>query len=281
MFQARRLYGIAYLVGQFILSIASLLTLICCSLEVSSWAYRVLLLVANFGYLFNISAQTLSAISSFLYTLPTPSSNICKKTWTNALALLCILGFPLSMTLQQAFSGPPKRTTHPESGILTHRHGVLYDRACSFIPTSATLYYLLMPATCLLLIQLLVICIALRRQNTLEKGLKVHQRLMVALKTCMAQTLVWGMALAALISGQASLWHIFTLCLALQSIFTTMVCILSRSVIGAALAVRGNSKSNATAESAGHDGCNELTGGVRAVQICRYKLNTDDDRYYY
>lgn len=299
------MYGAGYFIGQIFFGIASLMTLICCNLVVENWPFHVVLMIANFGYLFNLCAQGLSTLTAFIVTFnlsnsasrssrippQTSDTNLARKTWVNVISFVCILGFPLGMTIQHAFEGP--------SGLARFRqkHGALFGGTCSFLPTATTLYFLLIPATALLLIQLLLICVALRRLETevsLEKGLKCQQRLMAALKTCLGQLLTWTMALVAIISSSSAVWHIFALCMAMQSIFSSTVCILSRPVIGAALANRHVSSGSSGERMIVHkyedeeEEEREGDGGRKrrlevdpGIRMWQYKLVDGDDRFTY
>ncbi|KAM3188169.1 hypothetical protein ACTXT7_000833 [Hymenolepis weldensis] len=306
-FWARRLYGVAYFLGQIFLSLSALLTLISCSLDHRSLAFEIIPLAANFGYLVNISAQTLSAILTLLFSLQTevtvtsspetaeeivaiPRRRIARneacirRIWVNALALFCIFGLPLSMTLQQSFVSAVNKTSILKVNI----SGKSIQRdVCSFKPNADTLYFLLTPAVLLLTIQFVVICIALKRclssADGINKHLKRHRRLMALFKMCFGQLLVWGTALLALILSSNTLWTIFTLCMALQSIFTATVCILSRSVIGAALASKYRGGGG---ESGGINFSNGIHRSIsdddrEMLHACQYKLGDENERYYY
>ncbi|VDM31936.1 unnamed protein product [Hydatigera taeniaeformis] len=277
--KARRFYGVGYFLGQIFLSVSALLTLVCCSLDIESRSFPIILLTANFGYLVNLSAQTLSAIIGFIFSFqpdsPHHSASCIRKVWVNALALVCIFGVPLSMTIQQSFPVVNKYTLLDSTEGLGDSGTIGTVRpqrvACSFVASTDTLYFLLTPAVLLLLIQFVVICIALRRWSTtdnLSKGMKRQQRLIALLKTCLGQLLVWGTALVALVTASNTLWNVFTLCTALQSIFATMVCILSRSVVGAALASKYRSREGVIGDDR------------EMLDICRYKLDDDNERFY-
>ncbi|KAM7534064.1 hypothetical protein Aperf_G00000114558 [Anoplocephala perfoliata] len=308
--KARRLYGMGYFLGQIFLSMAALLTLVCCSLDKRSLAFVIIPLAANFGYLVNISAQTLTAILTLLFSFQTRSDvNISppddadddiatsithhhrrnerigyvRKIWVNAVGFLCIFGLPLIMTMQQSFIPAVDKTPILKVNI----SGKMIQRdVCSFKPNADTLYFLLIPAVLLLLIQFVVICIALKRcsssVDSLNKRLKRPQRLMALFKMCLAQLIVWSIALLALITTSNMLWNVFTLCTALQSIFSATVCILSRSVIGAALA----SKHRANVGSGMGNFPNGLhrslnDDDLEMLHACKYKLTDDSERFYY
>ncbi|VDD80389.1 unnamed protein product [Mesocestoides corti] len=247
-------------------------------LDIESHAFEASLLIANFGYLVNLSAQTLSAIVLFIMSLQPDTSHLshsgcCKKTWANALALFCIFGAPASMTIQQLFAGRKEpRVT-----------GSMALRACSFLPDTSTLYFLLTPAVLLLAIQFIVISVALRRWcpgDGFGKSFKRQERLVVLLKTCIGELFVWSVALIARVTSSTTFWNIFTLCMALQSIFSTTVCILSRSVIGATLASRYKSSleppsyPNTFPHSTSDD--DRYLGHMRQC-----KLSDDNERFYY
>eukprot|EP00108_Taenia_solium_P006642 TsM_001080400 transcript=TsM_001080400 gene=TsM_001080400 len=286
---ARRFYGVGYFLGQIFLSIAALLTLICCSLDVESRGFAIIFLTANFGYLVNLSAQTLSAIISFILSFqphpPHYSAGYIRKTWVNALALVCIFGVPLSMTIQQSFPviNEPTLLDSAESvGNSEATNKVRSQRvACSFVASTDTLHFLLTPAVLLLLIQFVVVCIALRRWSTSDnrgKGMKRQQRLIALLKTCLGQLVVWGTALVALLTASNTMWNIFTLCTALQSIFSTVVCILSRSVVGAALASKYRSRGGAM--NYPNNVQHPISDERDTLDGCRYKLGDDSERFY-
>ncbi|KAL5106971.1 hypothetical protein TcWFU_006952 [Taenia crassiceps] len=287
--KARRFYGVGYFLGQIFLSIAALLTLVCCSLDIESRSFAVILLTANFGYLVNLSAQTLSAIIGFIFSFQPHSSHhstgCIRKTCVNALALACIFGVPLSMTIQQSFPVINESTLFSPAESVGDSEATSTVRsqrvACSFVASTDTLYFLLTPAVLLLLIQFVVICVALRRWSTsdnLNKGIKRQQRLIALLKTCLGQLLVWGTALIALLTASNTMWNIFTLCTALQSIFSTVVCILSRSVVGAALASKYQSRGGAMnyPNNVQHPSSDER----EMLNACRYKLGDGNERFY-
>ncbi|CDI97961.1 conserved hypothetical protein [Echinococcus multilocularis] len=287
--KARHFYGVGYFLGQIFLSISALLTLVCCSLDIGNRSFAIILLTANFGYLVNLSAQTLSAIIGFIFSFQSDSSHrsigCFRKTWVNAIALVCIFAVPLSMTIQQSFPVINKSTllgSADSVGDSGATSAVRSQRvACSFVASTDTLYFLLTPAVLLLLVQFVVICVALRRWSTLDnlsKGMKRKQRLIALLKTCLGQLLVWGTALVALLTASNTLWNVFMLCTALQSIFSTMVCILSRSVVGAALASKYRSGGDIT------DYPNNVQHSINddreMLDLCRYKLGDDSERFY-
>lgn len=293
-----------YFLGQIFLNMAALLTLVCCSLDNRSLAFEIIPLAANFGYLVNISAQTLTATITLLFSFQndvttTPSDetdNIAsishrrtigrgcaRKIWVNAVGLFCIFGLPLIMTIQQSFIPAVNKTPILEVNI--SGKSIRRD-VCSFKPNADTLYFLLIPAVVLLLIQFVVICIALKRcsssVDSLNRRLKRHQRLMALFKMCLGQLVVWGTALLALMTTSNMLWNVFTLCTALQSIFSATVCILSRSVIGAALA----SKHHANVVSGVINFPNGLhrslnDDDLEMLHACKYKLTDDSERFYY
>lgn len=278
-----------YFLGQIFLSIAALLTLVCCSLDRESQSFTIILLTANFGYLVNLSAQTLSAIIGFIFSFqshsPHHSSSCVRKTWVNALALVCIFGVPLSMTIQQSFPVTNESTLFDSTETVGNSEPTSKVRsqrvACSFVASTETLYFLLTPAVLLLLIQFVVICIALRRWSTadnLGKGMKRQQRLIALLKTCLGQLLVWGTALVALLTASNTMWNIFTLCTALQSIFTTVVCILSRSVVGAALASKYQSREDVM--NYPNNVQHSISVEREILDACRYKSGDGSERFH-
>lgn len=269
--------------GQVFLSIAALLTLVCCSLDIESRAFEILLLTANFGYLVNLSAQTLSTLISFLFTPHSSNSHhstgCLRKVWVNALSLLCIFGFPLSLTVRQSYGLKSNVSSFEIFG-----EEKLQRVACSFVPSTDALYFLFTPAVLLLLLQFVIICIALKRwspSDSLSKGIKRQQRLTALLKTCLGQLLVWGVALIAILTGSNILWNIFTLCTALQSIFITTVCILSRAVVGAALASKYHSGEGNLSYHASSLHRSISEDDREMLQACQYKLADENERFYY
>ncbi|VDO07848.1 unnamed protein product [Rodentolepis nana] len=305
--KARRLYGIAYFLGQIFLSMAALLTLVSCGLDHKSQAFEIIPLAANFGYLVNISAQTLTAILTLLFTLQTEvtltsspgtgeeivtiprrridgNRSCIRRILVNAVALTCIFGLPLCMVLQQSFVPIVNKTSILEVNISGN---TVQRDLCSFKPNAETLYFLLTPALLLLIIQIVVISIALRKCSSsvegINKHLKRHQRLMVLFKMCLGQLLVWSTAVLALIMSSNTLWTIFALSMALESIFSATVCILSRPVIGAILSLKYRGEGDETG------GINFANGIHRSISdddreilhACQYKLGDDNERYYY
>lgn len=262
------MYGSRLFASLIFRTTAWLLSFTSCNFSLGGLPFEITVLVANFCYLTSLATETVSIISlcytsSQLHescnsssadgefssspdTPPSPSSCCPKKRIVRCIdtrscqvfgSAFFLVGLPLSMVLQQAFGSEDVKKL-----ISDQLHVALANYSCSFYPCWGTIYFLIIPAQLIMVLQLATIAFAfyatqLRLMKRVGKPVDQliiieHQdRLWAALKVAFGQMVGWLLAFVSVFYGSASLWHMFTLSSSLHSIFLAVSCILSRAVL--------------------------------------------------